>query len=109
LTLKREAGWVFITDPGADKPIFEASTLCCCHCGSHWFPQPGSGITRGFCFCCNGPICGPGCAKCVPTEVLLENYEKGRDLDYRPIVAPAFQVESASPLAAADSFWRPQE
>jgi hypothetical protein len=109
MTLKRAAGYVTIIDPGSDKPIMEADTLQCVHCSQHWWPQPGSGIVRGLCYACNGPICGPGCAKCVPTEVLLENYEKGRELDYRPIVAPAFQVESASPLAAADSFWRPQE
>jgi hypothetical protein len=107
LAFKREAGYITVSDPGADKPIFTAMTLQCVHCGGHWFPEPGSGKVRGLCYACNGPICGPGCAKCVPTEVLLENYEKGRDLDYRPIVAPAFQVESDSPLAAATSFWTP--
>lgn len=79
-------GTVTISDPGADKPILEAKTLCCCHCGGHWFPQPGSGRVRGWCMNCNGPVCGPGCAECVPVEQLLENYEKGRPENFRPIV-----------------------
>lgn len=84
---KTEMGLIVVNDPGADKPLLEAKTLQCVHCGGHWVPQPGSGRVRGWCNCCSGPICGPGCAKCVPVEQLLENYEKGRDLDYRSIVA----------------------
>lgn len=85
--LRRDAGYAVLIDPGADKPILETKTLQCKHCGGHFVPRPGSGIVRGFCMNCNGPICGPGCAECVPTEVLLENYEKGRPENYRPIVS----------------------
>ena len=79
------AGEVMICDPGADRPLFEAGTLQCVHCGEHWLPRPGSGIERGWCQNCAGPVCGPGCAECVPEEVLLENMEKGRPLDFRPV------------------------
>lgn len=85
--LRREAGLMIYSDPGADKPILEIMTVQCVHCGGHFSPKPGSGIVRGFCQNCNGYVCGPGCAKCVPVEQLLENYEKGRDPDYRPIVS----------------------
>lgn len=85
--LKREAGFVQITDPGSDKPLLEAGTLQCVHCGGHWFPQPGSGKVRGFCMNCNGPVCGPACQVCVHAEQLLENIEKGRPLDFKPTVS----------------------
>jgi hypothetical protein len=84
----REAGLIIISDPGADKPLCEVATLQCVHCGKHWVPRPGSGITRGTCLNCMGPICGPDCATCVPTEVMLENMEQRRPLDFRPIVVP---------------------
>lgn len=84
---KTEAGLIVVSDPGSDKPMLEAKTLQCVHCGGHWIPRPGSGILRGFCMNCSGPICGPGCAKCVPTEQYLENMEKGRPIDFRPIIA----------------------
>lgn len=83
---KTEHGLIVVADPGSDKPILETKTLQCCHCGGHWYPQPGSGRIRGWCQRCNGPVCGPGCADCIPTEQLLENMEKGRPLDFRPIV-----------------------
>jgi len=76
------------TDPGSDKPILEKRTVQCVHCGGHFIPEPGSGRVRGFCFQCAGPICGPGCVECVPTDVYLENLEKGRPPDFRPIIVP---------------------
>lgn len=82
-----DSGLIVVSDPGADRPLAEVMTLQCAHCGGHWVPQPGSGRIRGFCQRCCGPVCGPGCAACVPLEQLLENYEQGRPLDYRPIVA----------------------
>lgn len=84
--MPKEAGHITLIDPGADKPLLELGTLQCCHCGGQWFPQPGSGRIRGFCQNCNGPVCGPGCAACVPTEQYLENLEKGRDPLFRPIL-----------------------
>lgn len=83
--MPRESGYLVVMDPGSDKPILETATVQCVHCGGHWVPQPGSGRVRGFCGRCNGPICGPCCQSCVPTEQLLENLERGRPLDYRPI------------------------
>jgi hypothetical protein len=53
-----------------------ADTLQCVHCGAHWVPQKGSGKIRGFCKRCMGPVCGPGCARCVPHEKWLEMVEK---------------------------------
>ena len=85
---RTEAGVITISDPGADKPLLEARTVMCVHCGEHYLPQPGSGQVRGYCFNCMGPICGPGCQACVPTDLYLENLEKGRDPTFRPIIVP---------------------
>lgn len=83
---KREAGTIIISDPGSDKPLLEVATLQCCHCGGHWVPRPGSGMERGFCMNCNGPVCGRDCAgSCIPVEQMLENIEQGRPLDFKPI------------------------
>jgi hypothetical protein len=82
--MPKEAGLLTIIDPGSDKPLLEVASLQCVHCGCHWVPQPGSGKVRGFCTRCHGPVCGPGCAECVPTEQLLENLEAGRELHFRP-------------------------
>jgi hypothetical protein len=82
----RESGLLTLYDPGADKPISEIPTTKCVHCGGAFQIVPNSGKLHGFCYNCNGIVCGPGCAgKCVPEEQLLENWEKGRPLDYKPI------------------------
>jgi hypothetical protein len=86
---RTENGVIVVTDPGADRPVLEVATVQCGHCGGHWAPAPGSGRVRGFCQSCCRPVCGPGCAACVPVEVYLENIEKGRPDDYRPVVVPA--------------------
>jgi hypothetical protein len=80
------AGEFIFSEPGSDKKTSNGGTLQCVHCGAHWLVQPGSGKIRGWCMQCNGPFCGPQCAKCIPTDLLLENMEKGRPLDYRPII-----------------------
>jgi hypothetical protein len=82
----KQAGEITICDPGSDKPILEAGTLQCVHCGAHWQIRPGSGKIRGFCSRCNGPVCGPKCAECVPAELQLDNMEKGRALNFRPVM-----------------------
>lgn len=87
--MPKESGTVLITDPDSDA-VVTAFTLQCRHCGQHWIPAPGSGRVRGFCQNCNGPICGPGCQKCVPVEQMLENIEKGRPEDFKPIVVPTW-------------------
>jgi hypothetical protein len=86
--MPKEAGRITLIDPGSDKPLAEVGTLQCAHCGMHWVPAPGSGRVRGFCQNCNGFVCGPGCAACVPLDLLLTNIEKGRPLDFRPICVP---------------------
>lgn len=89
--MPKEAGRIIYSDPGADKPLLELGCLQCVHCGGQFPIKPGSGAIRGFCMNCSGPICGPGCAECIPTEQLLENYEQGRPENYRPIVSKPFE------------------
>ena len=56
-----------------------ADTLQCVHCGKHWIPIKGSGITRGYCMKCNGVTCGSkGCHNCMSKEQRLDLYEKGK-------------------------------
>lgn len=86
--MSKQSGEITIADPGSDKPVLVVATMQCGHCGRHWIPRPGSGIVRGFCQRCMKPICGPGCESCRPVEVYLDNLEKGRPADYRPIIVP---------------------
>jgi len=58
-----------------DGKVHEADMLQCVHCGGHFPIKAGSGITRGFCTRCNGPVCGRACAECVPLEKWLEQRE----------------------------------
>lgn len=99
-------GLIVVVDPSADKPLMELKTTQCVHCGGHFELKPPKLIThtltpfeaavreeqgkivRGFCQRCNGYVCGPGCAACVPTELYIENLEKGRPADYVPVVVP---------------------
>lgn len=54
-------------------------TLRCVHCSAHWVHQEGSGIRRGWCLNCKGPICGsPLCDDCIPLESRLEGWEQGK-------------------------------
>lgn len=50
--LRKPHGFVFVD--GREV----AQTLQCVHCGKHWIPIRGSGIKRGFCQKCMGPLCG---------------------------------------------------
>ena len=77
----RDNGLVTILDPGSDRPLLEVKMLKCVHCGGQYPCQPGSGKVRGFCMRCNGPVCGPGCAECVPEEMMLEIIEGTRRPD----------------------------
>jgi len=58
-------------DPDAPR-AYEADTRQCCHCGSHWVHEVGSGKIRGYCMNCGGHVCGPQCAACVPYERQIE-------------------------------------
>lgn len=85
-TARRAAGYAFAAGPCG---TVEADTLQCGHCGRHWTIQPGSGRQRGFCLLCMKPTCGPHCLvgdACVSQEQMIENMERGRSLDFRPIV-----------------------
>lgn len=54
-------------------------TLQCVHCSAHWASQPGSGIKRGWCLNCKGPLCGSElCDVCIPLEKRLQGWEGGR-------------------------------
>lgn len=81
---KFEHGTLHIIDPGSDKSQAVATTQCV-HCGKHFEMKPGSGKMRGFCMRCNGYICGPECAECIPQEQMIENIEKGLPLNHKPI------------------------
>ncbi len=98
----RQDGEMTFADPGADRPLLEMGTLQCVHCGGHFPARPPKNVgvvvgpeeaarmaaagrvMRGFCGRCNGPICSPGCATCVPEEQMLDNIERGRPLDFVP-------------------------
>ena len=61
---------VIITDPNAG--VIERELLHCCHCGTMWYVQPGSGRKRGWCHKCNQPTCGcTECDTCIPLEKKL--------------------------------------
>lgn len=81
----RESGTIIVAGPNFEGPVLEAGTVQCVHCGRHWIRRPGSGIIRGWCMRCNGPICGPQCEECVPQEQQIENIEQGRPLKFRPV------------------------
>lgn len=78
----RENGAIII----GDRQV--ASTLRCCHCGSHWTPKPGSGIERGFCLKCMNPTCGHrDCDPCIPFEAWLEHQEGKKTVYTEAILA----------------------
>lgn len=54
-----------------------ADTLQCVHCGMHWDRKPGSGTVRGWCWNCNGVLCGKEkcVTECKPLEKWLEEVE----------------------------------
>ena len=83
-TTLRPQGWLFGTFP--DGRTVEFETVQCVHCGGAFVLQPGSGKIRGWCHNCNGFVCGPGCAACVPTEQLLENLEAGKPALHKPAI-----------------------
>ncbi len=75
------------SDVDADR-CFCAPIVCCVHCGDSWVWQKGSGRKRGWCTRCNGLCCGAEhCVSrgCVHWRQQLDNLEKGRPLDYKPI------------------------
>ena len=99
---KTASGLITVVDPSSDVPLLEQEVLQCCHCGGIFPKKPAKLATkffsqeealakekagakmRGWCMNCAGPVCGPSCAACIPTEVYLENLEKGRPADFKP-------------------------
>lgn len=54
---------------------------------------PSGRLEARWCQSCAGPVCmKPDCLDCIPTDLLLENIEKGRPLNFRPIVASVPRV-----------------
>ena len=62
---------------GPEIATVERDTVSCVHCQFTWAVQPGSGHKRGFCYGCNGPICGKRrCMQhCIPWEKQCEEIE----------------------------------
>lgn len=52
-----------------------AETAQCVHCDGHFVMVKGSGRIRGWCVNCNGFVCGPACAACIPWEKKMELME----------------------------------
>jgi hypothetical protein len=100
---RTENGVIVVCDPGSDKAVLEVATLRCVHCSGHWVPKPGSGIERGWCQNCAGPVCSRACAKCVPVEVYLESVEKGIPPDQVRRFTPA----NSSPEQARSELFLP--
>lgn len=94
----KESGLIIVVDPGADRPLAEIPTLQCVHCGGHFPVQPGSGRIRGFCGRCKGPVCGPGCAECVPVELQLDNLEQSRRRNARQVLVAAARAPATGRL-----------
>jgi len=53
-----------------------ADTAQCVHCNAHFVMRQGSGTLRGWCTRCNGVVCGPRCAACIPFERRLDLLER---------------------------------
>ena len=70
LPVAKPAGFIVIDG------VTVADTLQCVHCQAHWVPMKGSGIVRGFCMNCMGPVCGKKCATCTPIKKRIEQAEK---------------------------------
>lgn len=73
-TAPRPSGLITVTD--VNGRTMEADTVHCVHCGRHWVWSPGSKNIRGWCGNCQGFVCGPGCAECVPVERKIEMIER---------------------------------
>lgn len=73
-TLRRPDGWTLTTDRQTGATLDETDTLMCVHCQFTWQFKPGSGIERGYCYRCNGVLCGKqSCMiSCNPFEAVIE-------------------------------------
>ncbi len=76
-TLRRPDGWTLTTDRQTGETLDETDTLMCVHCQFTWQFRPGSGVERGYCYRCNGVLCGKhSCMiSCNPFEAVIEMKE----------------------------------
>lgn len=72
---KQSGEWTW---EGWHGELERGATVQCAHCQFSWRLEKGSGRLRGWCFNCNGFVCGPACAECVPLGRRLENVEAGK-------------------------------
>ncbi len=74
--VRRPAGWTQLTN--FDGSTVEHDTQQCIHCQKHWQFIPGSGALRGFCYNCQGLLCGkPKCMRdCQHWEAAMEERER---------------------------------
>jgi hypothetical protein len=79
---KQESGQMSFTQRDGSG-VAENSTLMCVHCQFHVQIRIGSGTERGFCFNCNGVVCGKQrCMEyCLPWEAMIEAMEGSRNLE----------------------------
>lgn len=73
--MKEAGNYQYIDGDGKSHYGF---TQQCVHCDKHYEYSPGSGKIRGWCYKCDGPVCGPDCAECFPYEKRMDLYEAGR-------------------------------
>ncbi len=74
-TLRNPAGYVLASN--GQSLDLEGDTEQCVHCQAMWIKQPGSGVTRSWCWNCNGSTCSKKqCIEhCEPAEAFIERLE----------------------------------
>ena len=82
-TLRNSAGYVLSRDDS--KIDLEGNTEQCVHCQAMWVKRPGSGITRSWCWNCNGSTCSKKrCIEhCEPAEAFIERLEAEGNARYQ--------------------------
>lgn len=83
---------VLIVTPCDHGPVQQMDTVSCGHCGYTSIWVAGSEKWWSKCLKCGELRCGKeSCrnSECVPVEQWLENVEKGRREDFRPLLVAA--------------------
>jgi hypothetical protein len=73
-------GGVVESRPYDGSKVTQADTCHCVHCSMSWLYVKGSGRLTGWCFRCNGMLCGQAhciARGCVPKERWLDLLEAG--------------------------------
>ena len=63
-TTKHVSGQAIIINVDGNEEQFE--TVSCVHCQVTWKFNPQNMKNRGYCYCCDGFICGKNCLECIP-------------------------------------------